>query len=97
MEEWIIFTLHLADHDVSVAICLQAKHHPIVELAPYLPQRPGESRITILGERFLAVLMNLSSCFCKYINIFGMEKQNEVLIATLQMLTVNALLVTSLA
>ena len=41
--------------------------------------------------------MNLSSCFYKYINIFSMEEQNSVLIATLQMLTVNALLVTSLA
>ena len=42
--------------------------------------------------------MNLSSCFFyKYINVFSTEEQNSVLIATLQMLTVNALLVTSLA
>ena len=42
--------------------------------------------------------MNLSSCFFyKYINVFSTEEQNSVLIATLQMLTVNALLVTTLA
>lgn len=83
MEEWIIFIFYLVDYDVLVVIRLQVKYYFIVQLVLYLFQRFGESRIIILGERFLVVLMNLSSCFCKYINIFGMEKQNEVLIVIL--------------